>query len=153
MATSNLNLDIIDSSEFVSPEKINNNTQKLDALGKDYITDSGKSGEWWFRKYKSGRMECGIDCKQFPDTPMPESIANGAMWRSSYLRFGAYPFAFSAPPFYTITFIKSIDQGRMALPVVETGASNTQSPVFRIWDINGSVFKGPCFGIFVSGTI
>ena len=53
----NMGLETINSSDYVSPTPINNNFQKLDALGLDYVVESGRSGEWWYRKWKSGRAE------------------------------------------------------------------------------------------------
>ena len=62
-STTNLEIEKLNSADYVSVEPINNAFDKLDALGVDYVTESGTSGEWWYRKWKSGRAECGIDQK------------------------------------------------------------------------------------------
>ena len=41
----NMGLVTINSSDFVSPEPINNNFEKLDVLGLDYIVETGNAGE------------------------------------------------------------------------------------------------------------
>ena len=61
IVTSNMTLEHIDPSDYVSPDVINSNFDKVDKLGVDYVVASGKSGEWWYRKWKSGRLEQGVD--------------------------------------------------------------------------------------------
>lgn len=56
--TSRLNLQIIDPSDYVDPGVINDNMEIIDKLGVDYITEAGQSGQWTYRKYKSGVAEC-----------------------------------------------------------------------------------------------
>ena len=51
--SNNMGLTNIDPSDYVSPDTINQNFNKLDALGLDYVVESGYSGEWWYRKWKS----------------------------------------------------------------------------------------------------
>lgn len=58
MATTNLGLETIQPSEIVSPDKINSNMERLDRLGVDYVTQSGATGVWLWRRWKSGRFEC-----------------------------------------------------------------------------------------------
>lgn len=58
MATTNLGLETIQPSENVSPDKINSNMERLDRLGVDYVTQSGATGVWLWRRWKSGRFEC-----------------------------------------------------------------------------------------------
>ncbi len=58
--TENLKLELINASDFVSPDPINTAMKALDALGLDYIVEEGTSGEWWYRKWKNGKAECGI---------------------------------------------------------------------------------------------
>ena len=83
----NMGLETIDSSDYVSPTPINNNFQKLDALGLDYVVESGRSGEWWYRKWKSGRAECGIDDKNFGTVSITK--AWGSLFQSGQMSFGA----------------------------------------------------------------
>ena len=68
--TPNMSLALVPTSNFVTPEDFNRNFEKLDALGLDYVTEFGTSGEWWFRKWKSGRAQCGIDYKEFGDATL-----------------------------------------------------------------------------------
>jgi hypothetical protein len=57
MATKNLGLTTISGSDYVSYEVINKNFELLDKLGIDYVTSTGTSGIWTYRKWKSGYAE------------------------------------------------------------------------------------------------
>lgn len=61
MATSKLNLNTISSSDLISPEPFNDNFNIIDELGTDYIVEQGKSGEWYYRKWKSGIGELWVN--------------------------------------------------------------------------------------------
>ena len=100
--TTNLGLSKIDASDYISPDPINAAFDILDKLGVDYIVEQGKSGEWWYRKWHSGRAECGIDNKNFGD--VDHKSAWGGMYISSQRSFGNYPFAFASRPFTVIAF-------------------------------------------------
>ena len=54
MVTTNLSLNTVNSSDLISPEPFNSNFEIIDNMGLDYIVDQGKSGEWYYRKWKSG---------------------------------------------------------------------------------------------------
>lgn len=153
MATANLGLAIINASDYVSPTPINNNMDKIDKLGVDYIVAQGKSGEWWYRKWKSGRAECGIDYKDFGQKSMIQwNSGNGVFYATDQMTFGAYPFAFASAPFKVISFIedKSL-KTRLGFVVNEsTSSATTTSGNFRIIDTYQSTFR-PCCGIYVCG--
>lgn len=101
--TTNMNIELINSSDYVDPSAINNGFEKLDVLGVDYVTESGTSGEWWYRKWKSGRAECGIDSHTFADSAMTEW---GSGWYlTDIYSFPAFPFTFSTVPHSTIMFL------------------------------------------------
>lgn len=53
----NINFKTINSSDYVSPDAINSNFKLVDPLGYDYVTSQGTSGNWGFRKWKSGICE------------------------------------------------------------------------------------------------
>lgn len=57
MATKNLGLTTIGGSDYVSYETLNKNFEALDVLGADYVTETGTSGMWTYRKWKSGFAE------------------------------------------------------------------------------------------------
>ena len=56
--TTNLGLAKINGSDYVKPDTFNDNYDLIDKLGVDYITASGTSGSWSYRKWKSGLLEC-----------------------------------------------------------------------------------------------
>ena len=150
-STTNLGLDIINASDYISPEVINKNFGKVDAVGKDYIVAQGTSGEWWYRKWKSGRAECGIDYKDFGN----QNLSTRG-WSSFYgtepMSFGAYPFAFSKRPYTSIRFLYDsvMGSGRLSFVVEGSTTSTTTSPSFFLADA-GSGACHPFFGIFVVG--
>lgn len=150
MTTSNLGLSTVDSSDYISPDPFNANFEKIDALGKDYVTESGTSGEWWYRKWKSGRAECGIDYKQFAKTQF-NLDSTGNLYMTPRMSFGAYPFSFASRPFVTISFEGDVSySGRGSFCVQEHNNSTTTSPKFAIVDwMTGETT--PVCGIYVNG--
>lgn len=148
----NMGLETIDSSDYVSPTPINNNFQKLDALGVDYIVEQGTSGEWWYRKWKSGRAECGIDSKSFGNQNMETSSVGGSnMYRTTDLTFGAYPFSFAARPYVEVSFEGDTqNSARTAFTAKKNSTSTTMSPTFFVVDWGGGTM-GLVAGIYVCG--
>ena len=55
--TTNMEIELIDGSDYISPEPINAGFTKLDVLGVDYVVERAQSGDWWYRKWHSGFME------------------------------------------------------------------------------------------------
>lgn len=150
--TENLKIDLINSSDYISPEPINNAFKLLDKLGVDYIVEQGKHGEWWYRKWKSGRAECGIDDKNFGR--VDHKIQWGAMYGTdSTQTFGAYPFAFSQKPFVSIMFNGDGLQTTAHQSYIAAGhsQSTTVSPGFRTIDPYSGTYTELHCGIFVSG--
>lgn len=149
MITNNLGLESVDPSDYVSPTPFNTNFEKLDALGLDYVTASGKSGEWWYRKWKSGRMECGIDDKNFGNVSIAQKW--GDMYVSDQLNFGAYPFAFASRPFATIAFQSSAGSKHYGYVSYVSSTSTTTSPKFVLVEVHSGTENSVHFGIYVCG--
>lgn len=150
MSTTNLAMTVINASDYVSPDPINANFEILDALGVEYVTDAGTVGEWWYRKWKSGRLECGIDDKNFGD--LPHTTAWGSMYSTAQKSFGAYPFAFASRPFVMVTFNSTTGGTDHASYVATVAtASTTDSPKFFLVDPNSNTAKATHFGIYVCG--
>lgn len=152
MTTTNLALETINSSDYVDPEVFNSNYTKIDKLGVDYITEQGTSGEWWYRKWNSGRAECGIDDKEFGD--MSHNTSWGSMYTTPSQSFPAYPFSFSSRPFANITFNSDETKSsgtHTSYVAQETSNSTTQPPKFRLVDPNSGTVTKPHFGIYVCG--
>lgn len=152
-ATENLKLELINPSDFVSPEPINNAIKALDTLGLDYVVEQGKSGEWWYRKWKSGRAECGISDKNFGR--VDHKVQWGAMYGTdSQQSFGAYPFAFSEKPFVMISF--NGDGGtpgnHQSYIAAAHSVSTTVAPSFRTIDPYSGTYAELHCGIYVVGT-
>lgn len=151
-STANLGLDTINGSDYISPEVINKNFSKVDAVGKDYIIEQGTSGEWWYRKWKSGRAECGIDYKDFGAQTLGDSLWGANFHATEPMTFGAYPFAFSKRPYTSIRFLNDTILGsdRMSIVVEAASTSTTRSPSFYLADASSGNCH-PFFGIFVTG--
>lgn len=145
----NMGLVNIDPSDYVSPTDINNNFNKLDVLGLDYVVASGKSGEWWYRKWKSGRAECGIDDKDFGNVSHTTQWSN--VFISAELNFGAYPFSFASRPFATITFNSNTGTVHRSYISYVSTTSTTTSPKFNLVDPNSGTANAAHFGIYVVG--
>jgi hypothetical protein len=151
MATANLNIARIEPADYVDPEVFNTAFTKLDALGVEYITETGEANGWWYRKWHSGRAECGIDCKNFGN--VQHEIAKGSMYISEALSWGAYPFAFSSIPFCTINLIKTADGQHLSQVAFDATGSATTPPKFRIVDWFSGTAWSAQFGIYVHGTL
>ena len=123
--TTHMNIQLINSSDFVDPSVINNGFQKLDALGIDYVIESGTSGEWWYRKWKSGRADCGIDSHTFP-------TSNMNAWLASSLRhqlIKLYSLAYRATR-YTAVLASRLGNWRTIWPVsLRPNLSSTRRPL------------------------
>jgi hypothetical protein len=152
MATTNLGLETINSSDYISPDPINNNMAKLDKLGVDYVVERGTSGEWWYRKWNSGRAECGIDNKQFGSSSLSAIGGSGTTgYGSSQYTFGAYPFNFASRPFTIISFQGDKQwSGRGSYISMGHSTSTSVSPNFFVVDFNPGTIE-PMAGIYVSG--
>lgn len=149
MATSNLGLTIINTSDYVTPVPINDNMTKLDQVGLDYIITSTQVGEWWLRKWKSGRQECGIDFKSFGTLVM--RAWGGGGYISNEVSFGAYPSSFASRPFTTISFEgDALHDTRVSGIAMKHSVSTTMSPTFVIHDADPQDMQAYC-GILVTG--
>jgi hypothetical protein len=148
-STTNLEIEKLNNADYVSVEPINDAFDKLDALGVDYVTESGTSGEWWYRKWKSGRAECGIDQKTFDKVRL---TAWGSLYISQSYTFGSLPITFAAVPYVGIMFVKS-SSGRAGgiIHVRATSATASKCPDFSVTDATEADYGQPTFGCFVSG--
>lgn len=90
--TNRLKLQIINPSDYVDPGVINDNMEILDNLGVDYIVESGQTGQWTYRKYKSGIVECWATV-EFAATTQQFGIQCPVQ----------LPFQFSSPPMANVS--------------------------------------------------
>lgn len=110
-ATTNLNIQLINSSDYVSVDPINDAFETLDALGLDYVVEQGTSGDWSYRKFKSGTAECWA------------KITQAATTATGKINFKpAWPFTFAAEPVATVSGGVS---GRNDAYVTYVGTSTT----------------------------
>lgn len=147
--TANLKIPLINGSDYVSPEPINEGFKKVDAIALDYVVASGYSGEWWYRKWHSGRMECGIDCKNFGNVPHTTPWS-GLGYTSGPLSFKSYPFAFSQNPMAVISFLGTSDGSHVSYVSMKQGTT-TVSPTFYLADPNSNTARECKFGIYACG--
>ena len=102
MPTTNLGLATINQSDNISPTPINQNMEKIDALGVDYIVSQGTSGSWRYRRWKSGTYECWGKFTQQNASPNVSGTSVGSFSMQ-------YPITFSEPP---QTFVSARQDGR-----------------------------------------
>lgn len=152
MGTKNLNLPQLDGSDYISIDPFNDAFSKLDKLGIDYVVESGKVGEWWYRKWSSGRAECGIDAKEFPRQEMSSYGGSKELFMTPATSIGAYPIQFKSKPTCIVNFIedKAFGAGRGAVVANQGNGTNTQGP--KVFMIDPT--KAPAqivFGVYVTG--
>lgn len=147
--TTNLSLTKINASDYISPDPINAAFDIIDKLGIDYIVEQGVSGEWWYRKWNSGRAECGIDNKNFGDVSHTNKW--GGMYASTAMSFGNYPFAFATRPFTTVTFLSTSNGSHTSYVSQASTMSTTETPKFNLVDPYSGKAPGATFGIYVCG--
>lgn len=87
MPTPNLGLATINGSDFVSASVLSQNFEILDKLGYDYVIEQGKSGQWRYRKFKSGIAEAWAKIT-FPATTQTGQLQSGV----------TFPFVFAEEP-------------------------------------------------------
>lgn len=152
--TENLGLKLTTGSDLVDPvTDFSDNFKKLDKLGADYVIEQGQSGEWWYRKWNSGRAECGIDSHTFADfTTGPW----GPIYNHFGMTFPAYPFAFSKAPFVTIMYRYETNNYGGIIHISPAGSNDqrllTNPPQFGVVDAVGPhTYKNSKFGIFATG--
>lgn len=95
--TTNLSLNKFDGGDYIDHDKINDNYDKLDKLGIDYVTEQGTktntNGAWTYRKFKSGIAECWIKADI--------GVVTGSMDDAGkiFVHYGVnWPFTFSEAP-------------------------------------------------------
>lgn len=149
--TTNLGMTVINSSDYISPDPINDNFEIVDQLGVDYVTSSGTSGNWWFRKWNSGRAECGIDYLSFGTVSITSEYAENMFKNATDLKFGAYPFTFSSVPFVVI-YPHYFTHGSSVIVKPNSSSSVSQSPTFTV--ICEDSCSGTLYcGIYVCGKV
>ncbi len=152
-STTNLDIEKLNSADYVSVDGINAALDKLDKLGVDYIVEQGTSGEWWYRKWRSGRAECGVDDKNFGNVDHKNEW--GGMYTSSTnLSFGAYPVTFASRPFASISFNSNgTGTTHSSFVIYRSTADTSKSPSFGIADPNSGTVEGCHFGIYACGMV
>lgn len=144
--TTNMGIELIDGSDYISPDPINNGFTKLDALGVDYITEYGTSGEWWYRKWNSGRAECGIESKSFGSNTLTQWISLYSTYKE--YTFGAYPFAFIAKP---CAIISNLNKSWLWPCTIDSTNPLTLSPKFDMISGRQYTIDDLICGIYVTG--
>lgn len=151
--TSNLGLNIVSDGDYVNPKTaFTDNFYKLDNLGLDYVVETGTKGNWWWRKWKKGRLEQGIDSQTF--STFTSLTPWGSMFMSDPLSFGDYAKPYVADPLVIIMF-RSDTSGQLGGIIHISGSDQadlkTTCPNFRMIDAYSNPYTNPKFGIYVTG--
>lgn len=96
--TTNLSLQIIDPSDYVDPEPINENMRKIDQTGLRYVVEKSSNrnprNTWVWNKYSDGTCEMWLSWF----TTLNINTAWGGVYRSNATNSHALPFTLAAPP-------------------------------------------------------
>lgn len=132
-STTNLNIEKINPSDYVDPEVFNTVFDIIDKLGVDYVTEQGTSGDWWYRKWNSGILECGVYNKNFGTQKFGSSFT-GTKWyiTTNSLSFGSYPFAFTSRPYASVSYNQGTKGQSRQLVMQYPSSSLTVSPSFSL---------------------
>ncbi len=152
MPTSHLDLDLIDPDDMVSVDPLNNNFTKIDAANADSIIERGASGDWWYRKYRNGRYECGIEFKWL-DKKKIEMYKDPIGWSQEY-SLPAYPITFVGRPYCNIVYLDENGGSYAKLHAwvaMNKQISRTNPPTFRIITLAGRNPIKPAVGCHVIG--
>lgn len=151
--TNNLSLHIIDESEYIEPDPINENFKKVDAAFADYVVEQGIKGEWWYRKWNSGRAECGVDSKNFGTQECTKAWGTSGWYISTTeINFGAYPFAFLSKPFATVVLNDTDYAGYLGFIAPSgKGSTTTTAPIYVMANPKSDTFTNCKFSIYVVG--
>lgn len=135
-STPNLQLTLLEGASVVDFGQLNSWVNVLDRLGVEYVTDKGSGGKgtWWYRKWSSGRAECGVDAYPL-DYTLP--IDHDDIWpplKTNAARlpvFGNYPINFAERPYANICFNNCTSKASMII-IQSTTSSATQAPEFIV---------------------
>lgn len=155
--TANLKLNLAQASDLIDVNSaFVDNFRTLDQLGIDYVIESKTKDNWWWRKWRGGRMEMGIDTQTFATQTLYAWESSG-MWITEPMSFGAYPVAFAKEPIAIIMFRREDGNRRGGdIHICGTSAKDASkllstSPEFRMVDAAYGRYVNPKFGIYVTG--
>lgn len=158
----NLGLTMIQGSDLVDPQVINNNFIKVDDALVDYVVEESTVGEWWYRQWNSGRMECGVDSKSFGSFgatnmhPWGDSKIQGIqVYSTSAMRFDRYPKTFVSRPHVIITHQDETGVGKGLMGYVKLGSTSNQGtsqpPNFAYMSLDSTPLTNSYFSIYAIG--
>lgn len=147
--TSKLGLTLINGSDIVDYNTFNNNFNIIDKLGDDYVVEHGNRNPWWYRKWASGRMECGVDNNLKGNATC--STNWGGCFLSNEFSFGAYPVAFTSRPYASVSFNYASSAMAAAAVVQKQISGGSTSPAFYILQPTTGTVNGCQFGIYCTG--
>ncbi len=83
-------------SENLSREVHNRMIRAINTLGLCYVTETGTSGAWYWRKWSDGRVDAWMRVNASVTTDIP----SGSGWRSTNTPY-SFPVQFAEPPMVT----------------------------------------------------
>lgn len=150
--TDNLKLTLLEGSSVVDYNQINDYARAIDKLGLDYVTASGKRGSWWYRLWKSGRAECGIDDLNIGSVNV---YRYQYAWAPFYVsdridKWETYPLNFTSRPYANICF--NYAEPSASCLIIQTTTSGYQDPpTFVIMNSASVIFSNVRCSIFCCG--
>lgn len=156
----NLGLTMIQGSDLVDPQTINNNFIKVDDALVDYVVEKGDVGNWWYRKWNSGRAECGVESKTFASFGAKNmhlwgTVGGQNVYSTGAMTFGPYPFTFVSRPHVMINHQDETGFGKGLMGYTKIGSSGNpgtaQSPQFAYMSLDSTQLGNSYFSIYVVG--
>lgn len=151
MATKNVALDLINADDLVSVDPLNTNFNKIDEQLADGVIERGMSGEWWYRKWRNGRYECGIEFKWLNKSNL--TTVDNFGWTNGY-SLPAYPITFVGRPYCNVIYMDENGGNYAAVQAIvamNKQISRSNPPTFRIGFLHASKPVKPAIGCHVIG--
>lgn len=152
--TTNLSLQKINGSDFVSPNVFNQNFDRIDQLGVDYVVETGRSGIWRYQRWKSGKCEC------WGNYTTPVADYNEPWYSTWYPGYSFtlpnFPKVFSEAPTVVMNvarFIRNETWGYTGIWDVFTTAVNTKNCGCLVSSDKKELQVSVVIGVYVVGSV
>ena len=154
--TQKLSLTLFDGSDLVNYNDFNNNFNIIEnKLGNEYVEVLGWTDFWWYRKWSSGRCECGVDNKLVGNTQMTNwvtGIPSSGLFHSAEFSFGDYPVKFERRPFVATSINYTGTNANIATFTIQRGQAGGQtSPPFLFVSTTSGQINNVQASMFVTG--
>lgn len=153
--TTNLRLNLLEGSSVVDYNEINAYVTAIDKLAVEFVREKGTSGNYWYRKWSSGRAECGVDNREFYKSLdlRTQYGGTGLYIPSGRLNpFGQYPIHFLSRPYASVCF-NYCNESASCVVIQSQTAGQTNAPSFVIANSGPVTLTSVQLSIFCTGRV